>query len=120
MREKNKNRFFIMHLSYGQDEGGNRKTELWDFSAKNSLIGLDLTNYVEDYWVRVRNSATGKLKNNRLGIWTRQFNMFCEDIADFSRKIGDVVLVLDGWSYLLGIAEVTTKHCMQELARGFA
>lgn len=25
-------------------------------------------------------------------------------------KIGDVVLVLDGWSYLLGIAEVTTKH----------
>lgn len=58
LREKNKNRFFIMHLSYGQDEGGNRKTELWDFSAKNSLIGLDLTNYVEDYWVRVRNSAT--------------------------------------------------------------
>lgn len=47
-----------MHLSYGQDEGGNRKTELWDFSAKNSLIGLNLTNYVEDYWVRVRNSAT--------------------------------------------------------------
>jgi hypothetical protein len=46
--------------------------------------------------------------------------MFCEDIADLSRKIGDVVLVLDGWSYLLGIAEVTTKHCMQELARGFA
>ena len=36
--------------------------------------------------------------------------MFCEDMADFSVKIGDIVLVLCGWNFLLGIAKLTSKH----------
>jgi hypothetical protein len=108
--EKNKDHFYIMHLSYGKDEDGKKKIELWDFSTKKNLIGLDLTNYVEDDWVKVRTFAAKNLKNDLLGIWTRQFDMFCEDTTDFSMKTGDIVLVLDGWSSLLGIAEVTTKH----------
>lgn len=108
--EKNKDRFYIMHLSYGEDEDGKKKIELWNFSTKKNLIGLDLTNYVEDDWVKVRDAAAEKLKKDRLGIWTRQFDMFCEGTTDFSLKTGDIVLVLDGWNFLLGIAEVATRH----------
>jgi hypothetical protein len=108
--EKKKDRFYIMHLSYGKEEDGTKKIELWDFSTKKNLISLDLTNYVEDDWVKVKDTATKKLKNDLLGIWTRQFNMFCENITDFSMKTGDIVLVLDGWSFLLGVAKVTTEH----------
>lgn len=45
--EKNKDRFYIIHLSYGKDEDGKKKIDLWDFSTKKNLVGLDLTNYVK-------------------------------------------------------------------------
>jgi hypothetical protein len=117
--KENRNRFYIMHLSYGYDEDKDKDIDLWKFAVKRNLIGLDLINYVKDDWPRVRNSAAKSLKTARLGIWTRQFDMFCENMADFSMMKEDLVLVLEGWSHLLGVARVKSDHSYRaKLASG--
>ena len=45
--------------------------------------------------------------------------MFCENMADFSIMKGDLVLVLEGWSHLLGLAKVKSDHSYRpKLASG--
>lgn len=117
---KNKNRFYIMHLSYGNEEGIEKETrlrKLWDFSLRKNLIGLDLTNYVKDDWPKARNSARKSLIDNHLQVWIGQFDKFCTKMCSDSMEIGDIVLILEGLSDLLGVVEVTTGHRYQpELA----
>jgi hypothetical protein len=81
-----------MHLSYA----GEDKKRLWDYGKENDLIGLD-HKLVTDYWPRVKDQVKYQLD----GVWVNQFNLFCEDM-----QVGDIVLVLDGCEYLLGIAEI--------------
>jgi len=88
----NKDHFYIMHLSYA----GAEKERLWTYGKENELIGLD-HNLVKDYWPKIKDRVGNQLDP----VWVNQFNLFCEDM-----QIGDIVLVLDGCEYLLGIAEI--------------
>jgi hypothetical protein len=92
LSELGKNHFYIMHLSYA----GEDKERLWVYGQENDLIGLD-HELVTDYWLRIKDRVKYQLD----GVWVHQFNLFCEDM-----QVGDIVLVLDGCEYLLGIAEI--------------
>jgi len=87
---------YIMHLSY---DGGERE-RLWNYAKENNLIGLDAPMAVTNDWGRIRESAK-KLLSKR---WVNQFDLFC------GMNKGDIVLVLDGWDFLLGIGKVTENH----------
>jgi len=110
LNEKKKTRFYIMHLSYGQKENGDKNMELWNFSVKNNLIGLDLVNYVNDDWAKVRDSVIEALKRDFLYVWIWQFDTFCKGMIPYSMDVGDIVLILDGFSLILGIAQVMSDH----------
>jgi len=89
----NKDYFYIMHLSYN----GSKKIDLWNYAKENRLIGLDAPRIVTDDWEKIRESAKYRLPK----IWVRQFDLFCREM-----QIGDIVLILDGWHSLLGVAEI--------------
>lgn len=89
--------FYIMHLSYN----GRERRRLWEFARRDNLIGLSMSDYVTDDWNRVRDTAKDLLPP----IWVRQFDMFCNEM-----KINDIVLVLNGWDSLLGIAKIAKHH----------
>ena len=96
LSEKKKNHFYIMHLSY---EGKERR-RLWDFANKNNLIGLDYHTVVKNDWDEVRDNVKDQLP----GIWVKQFDIFCYELEKY-----DIILVMNGWLSLLGIAEITKK-----------
>lgn len=91
---KGKAHFYVMHLSYN----GKRRRDLWDFAKENNLIGLDVPEIVTADWLKIRQSAKRKLTNT----WIRQFDIFCAEM-----QAGDIVIILNGWNSVLGIAEVT-------------
>jgi hypothetical protein len=91
---KRKDYFYIMHLSYN----GKRRIELWDFAKENNVIGLDVPEIVTDDWLKIRQSVKRKLTNT----WVRQFDIFCTEM-----QAGDIVIILNGWDSILGIAELT-------------
>lgn len=94
---RQKEYFYIMHLSYN----GRERKRLWNYAKENNLIGLDVPSIVTDNWVNIRDSVKEQLPN----IWVRQFDIFCNEM-----KVGDIVLILNGWDFLLGIAEITENH----------
>ncbi len=92
LRTKGKDYFYIMHLSYG----GGDKERLWNYAKKNNLIGISHREIIDYDW-----KVDSELAKNRIsGIWVRQFNMFCNEM-----KNDDIVVILDGWHYILGIIE---------------
>lgn len=97
LSEMQKDSFYITHLSYN----GRERERLWNYAKENNLIGLDAPSIVTDNWVKVRESARKLLPN----IWVRQFDIFCNEM-----KMGDIVLALNGWDSLLGIAEIAEIH----------
>ena len=99
-----------MHLGYGKEQGGDTNKELWNYSTNENLIGLDLVGYVKSDWATIRDSAANELRRDSRYNWIRQFDMFCEGMADYSMGVGDIVLVIKGWNSILGIAEVTSNH----------
>lgn len=110
LSKQKKTRFYIMHLSYGQEEDGDKKKELWGFSEKKRLIGLDLVDYVDGSWPIVKDSVIEALRRDFLYVWIWQFDTFCKGMSPSSMDRGDIVLVLDGFSSILGIAQVTSDH----------
>jgi len=90
---RGKNYFYIMHLSYN----GDKREELWNYAKGKNLIGLDAPGIVTKDWIKVRESAKRSLGRT----WTRQFDILCTEML-----AGDLVLVLNGWDSLLGIAEI--------------
>ncbi|WP_456474369.1 phospholipase D-like domain-containing protein [Candidatus Pyrohabitans sp.] len=95
---KNRKYFYIMHLSYN----GDMRKELWDYAKDNNLIGL--SHQEVDEWTEDRESIINE-KRLKKG-WIGQFDLFCSIM-----KKGDIVLILDGERYLLGVAEVSdNKH----------
>jgi len=92
LSDKEKEYFYIMHLSY---EGDDRE-RLWKYGKDKEIIGLS-HNWVDGDWVKVR----GSVKNSLSNTWIRQFDTFCNEMNE-----GDVVLVLKGWDSLLGVAEI--------------
>jgi hypothetical protein len=97
LSNNNRDRFFIMHLSYN----GKNKTKLWNYAVENELIGLDVPGIVPDNLSIIRRKVTNELGKG----WTRQFNCFC----DIMRK-GDFVMVFDGMSAILGVAKNKTAN----------
>lgn len=97
LSEKGRNYFYIMHLSYN----GRERERLWNYTKEKNRIGLDYPDVVTDDWIKVRESVKGAVPK----IWVKQFDMFCEEM-----KVGDIVLVLNGWDSLLGIAEVIQQN----------
>lgn len=97
LSEKGKDYFYIMHLSYN----GRERERLWNYARENNLIGLDVPSIVTDNWIKVRESAKKSLPN----IWVRQFDIFCNEM-----KVGDIVVTLNGWGSLLGVAKITESH----------
>lgn len=93
LSENKKDYFYIMHLSYN----GRKKKELWNYAKEENLVGLDYPSVVKDDW----NKNAVKYKGCLSNIWVKQFSMFCEEM-----KKDDIVLVLDGWHFILGIAKV--------------
>ena len=92
LSRKNKDYFYIMHLSYQ----GRERERLWNYAKENNLIGLDYSRLVKDDWNRIRKPIQGLPR-----IWVRQFEIFCN-----AMKKGDIVLILSGQDSLLGIAEI--------------
>ena len=97
---KGKNYFYIMHLSYGEGRKENRKP-LWNYAKENNIIGLDYSSVVTDDWIRTPEETRRRLP----AIWRKQFDMFCSEMV-----IGDIVVILEGWLSLLGIAEVLSRY----------
>jgi len=98
LNDKKKDYFYIMHLSY---DGADRK-HLWECAKENNIIGLNHCGIIEHDWRRKRESL--KKKNCISEIWARQLDMFHGMDKDEMGK-DDIVVVLDGWSCVLGIAE---------------
>jgi predicted Mrr-cat superfamily restriction endonuclease len=92
--DKGKNYFYLMHLSYN----GKQRRELWNFAKENDLIGLDVPEIVTDDWSKICHSVKRRLSKT----WIRQFNIFCTEM-----QAGDIVIILNGWDSILGIAELT-------------
>lgn len=92
-----KDYFYIMHLSYGRN---NKREPLWDYAKKKRVIGLDLPNPVNDDWNKIKESVRGKRKLIS-GNWERQFEIFCNEM-----KKSDIVVILNGWDSVLGVAKV--------------
>jgi len=82
-----------MHLSYD----GNDRKRLWEYAKENDIIGLDYPAVVDNNWNRIEQSV----KNSLPRIWVGQFDAFCNEI-----RAGDIVVILEGWHSLLGIAEI--------------
>jgi hypothetical protein len=91
LSELNRSYFYIMHLSYEGEE----KERLWNYARKNSIVGLS-NSHVTGYWLDVENWARGRLD----GTWIHQFDLFCKDM-----ELGDIIIVLDGCSHLLGVGQ---------------
>jgi hypothetical protein len=85
--------FYIMHLSYN----GTNKSNLWNYASENNLIGLDVPGIVRANWLTVRENAKRALGKG----WTNQFDTFCSRM-----KRNDVVMIFDGMSSILGVAEI--------------
>lgn len=94
--------FYIMHLSWGYNS---RRKELWDFARQKGIIGLDHSDVLDD-WPKVRETV----KENLPSVWINQFDMLCEDVNDTSMKNGDIVVVMAGLDYVLGIGMVIGPH----------
>jgi hypothetical protein len=97
---KGKDYFYIMHLAYGAGREKERE-RLWNYAKQNELIGLDLTNDVRNDWNEVSDSVKRSLRSRR-PVWVEQFDTFCNEM-----KIYDLVMILNGWDSLLGIAEIS-------------
>ncbi len=95
--ENKKDHFYIMHLSYG----GRDKKRLWDYAKENKIIGLDHPDVFKQSWIDTPES----IKNKISGLWVRQFDMFC-----YEMEKDDVVVVLNGWHYVLGITECVGEY----------
>lgn len=91
LSELKRSHFYIMHLSYDGEE----KERLWNYARKNSLIGLSNSS-VTSYWLNVEDRVRSRLDP----MWIYQFDLFCKDM-----ELGDIVLVLDGCSRLLGVGQ---------------
>lgn len=94
--------FYLMHLSYGCNC---RRSELWTFARQNKKIGLDHERVNGD-WPSVKDRVKDKLRNP----WPLQFDMLCENMCPKSMANGDVVVVMSGTDYVLGVARVTGPH----------
>ena len=95
--EKGRDYFYIMHLSYD----GRERRRLWNFARRENLIGLSYPDIVDNDWVKIREVVKDVLPN----IWVRQFDAFCNEMS-----VGDIVLLLNGWNSLLGIAKITKQR----------
>jgi hypothetical protein len=91
LSELHMDHFYIMHLSYE----GKEKERLWKYARKNSLIGLS-NSLVTNHWLKVENQVRSRLQR----VWIHQFDLFCKDM-----ELGDIVLVLNGCTRLLGVAQ---------------
>lgn len=94
--------FYIMHLSFGKDS---RRKELWNFARKKKIIGLDHRDILGD-WPQIKEEGTHNLSNT----WTGQFDMLCENTSSKSMNNGDIVVVMAGLDYVLGIGRVIGPH----------
>jgi len=97
-----KNHFYLMHLSYGYNY---KREELWNFAREKGIIGLD-NREVKDDWPLVRDEVLRKLNDP----WPLQFDMLCENMHPKSMKEGDIVVIMAGWDYVLGIGMVAGPH----------
>lgn len=93
LSETGLNYFYIMHLSYNGDE----KERLWNYAKEKNLIGLDYPRVVKGRWDSERDKVMEKLPPT----WIKQFDMFCNEM-----KKEDIVVVLDGWHHILGVAKI--------------
>lgn len=94
--------FYLMHLSYGFNS---RRSELWTFARQNKKIGLDHKNVNGD-WPSVKEKVKDRLRNP----WPLQFDMLCENMCPKSMASGDIVVVMSGIDYVLGVARITGPH----------
>lgn len=97
LNQKNLGHFYIMHLSYD----GRERKRLWDYACNKKIIGLS-HGAVNVNWTKAPPSMKKTVSNS----WKSQFNYFIE------MEKGDIVVVMNGWSSILGIAEILKdKHC---------
>lgn len=97
---KGKDYFYIMHLAYGAGREKERE-RLWNYAKQNRIIGLDLVDFVRNDWNDVSDSVKQLLRSQR-PIWFKQFDRFCNEMT-----VDDLVMVLNGWDSLLGVAEIS-------------
>lgn len=89
--KKRKNHFYIMHLSYN----GAQRERLWNYSKAHNIIGISHRKIFKYDWVKAP-----KARNFISGLWAKQLDTFCFEIEN-----DDIVVIMDGWNSVLGIAE---------------
>ena len=99
LASENKNYFYLMHLSYGQDK--KQRKRLWELAIKEKMIGLDIRDSVTKNWVNLSNEEQKSVGQH----WEKQFRLFCEQMHR-----GDYVVVLNGTFSLLGIGRITKSN----------
>jgi hypothetical protein len=97
-----KKRFYIMHLSYGNNT---KRNELWNFARQKDLVGLDHSTITND-WPIIKE----EIKDDISGAWRNQFDMFCENMTNESMENGDIVVVMAGKDFVLGIGKIVGPH----------
>lgn len=89
-----------MHLSWGANT---RRRDLWNFARQKKIVGLDHREVRRD-WPTVKNRV------NLSGLWANQFDMLCENMSPKSIDNGDIIVLMAGWDYVLGIGTVIGPH----------
>jgi hypothetical protein len=102
-----KGRFYLMHLSYGV----NRNREpLWKFARQKKMIGLDHSAVRGDFPLIQDQVKQAVARKEISCVWVRQFEMLCENMSPLSMNNGDIVVVMAGKDFILGIGRVTGPH----------
>lgn len=78
---------------------------MWTFARQKKVIGLD-NSAVDNDWTLIREEA----KNRVSGSWRNQFDIFCENLSPQSMDNGDIVVIMAGKDYVLGIGKVVGPH----------
>jgi hypothetical protein len=94
--------FYLMHM----DPSGKDKEKLWEYAKTHSVIGLGLP-IVKGDWADFMTGLGifGRelfIEHNK--VWSRQFDIFCKVMRE-----GEIVVVMDGWSILLGVGRLVVK-----------
>lgn len=105
LSQKGKNHIYIMHLSYD----GAEREPLWNYAREHNIIGISHREVWDYDWTK----APESVKNRISKFWQNQLNIFTKDIDN-----NDIVVILNGWDSILGIAEnIGPYKYKKELAR---
>lgn len=99
---KDRDFFYLMHLSYGTGREDDRE-EHWNYARRNELIGLDKSEVDRD-WNKLSESRKKSIRS-RFPNWFGHFEVFCNEMQK-----GDLVVVVNGMKSILGVGIILDRR----------